>query len=228
MGFVTNNPDRSNEDADQTLSSAMAVYILPAWVFETFTSRFNLSEIHTYAKLRQVMSIEDLAHLEILRREALKCASKGSYPQLDEMAFRSLISTYSCFGQNVLEITPKEMAEVESSVNLLVSTPSVIAEAMDRFRTLKTSRGDCLASDSSELDKSSIPPTEELSTHCRAVVLNTTLYIIVEEGFLSYLEGDAGHLAFLSQVLKSAYAVLPVRMVNRSPWYKQYLTALAA
>lgn len=41
------------------------LFVVPQWIFEAFTRRFSLSEIHEYGKLRQVASIQDVAQLEI-------------------------------------------------------------------------------------------------------------------------------------------------------------------
>jgi hypothetical protein len=69
-------------------------------------------------------------------------------------------------------------------------------------------------------------PINEPQNPYRIVLLPGELYIIVEEGFLSRISGKAARLSFFQQVLKAAYAALPISTVNLSVWYRNYVHAL--
>ena len=222
MGFVSNNPETIPDT--ESLSRSMVVHMLPVWVYQAFTSKYNLADIKNYSRLRQVLPLEDVAHLEILRRHALKALDGAN--ECDYISgLRSFIYPEYWDSENGPQVTTAGYAEVTSSVNLLVDTPSVVQEAMSRLKVVSQGN-ECEVIDG----LASVNPATEVASKlpCRVVALNSTLYIIVEEGFLSYLEKSTGRLAFLSQVLKAAYAVFPVRMVNSSMWYQKYLKALAA
>jgi len=226
MGFVSNSPEIIPDM--EALTKEMVLYILPVWVYKAFTSKYSLGEMQEYNKLRQILPLEDVAHLEILRNHALKSIKGNGGVDYFCGELRSFIYPSYYEGETNKAQSTANYAEIRSSVNLLVDTPSVVNEAMGRLKVV--SRDDeCVAVSGYGSLATSNPATEVADKlPCRIVALNSTLYIIVEEGFLSYLEKSAGRLAFLSQVLKAAYAVFPVRMVNSSMWYQQYLRALAA
>ena len=71
-----------------------------------------------------------------------------------------------------------------------------------------------------------IPTPEKESLPYRVVSYQSSIYIVVEEGFLEQMEDKTSKLKFISDVLKAAYAVMPINMVNQSQWYDIYLDAL--
>ena len=217
MSTVTNPPVPFGAEPTESTAQGMKVYLLPSWVYSAFTAKFSLNEIHTYAKLRQVLGLEDVAHLEIIRQKVLKAiVTTEDYTPYAE----SFTNPHSA------EMTAEERMEVKVSVEPMVGTPSIIKEALGRLRALPDScDGDvvCCATTAEES-----AAQNEVKLPCRIIVMNQALYILMGEGFLSSLEGGKHSLTFLTQVLKAAYAIFPIRMVNRSVWYPLYIRALAA
>ena len=220
MGNVTNAPVPFGEEAPESVAEGVKIFLLPSWVYSAFTSKFSLNEIHTYSKLRQVLGLEDVAHLEVVRKEVLKALFTA-----ESDAYSVYAESFLCPHSN--ELTEDERKEVQVSVDLMVKTPSVVKEALDRLRLLPDSGALCEAADrATSIEESQAQSETKLP--CRIVVMNQSLYILVEEGFLSSLEGGKHRLIFLTQVLKAAYAIFPIRVVNRSVWYPLYIRALAA
>lgn len=200
----------------------LKLFILPQWIYQAFTAKFNLVEIHEYAKLRQVVSALDVAHLEILRSKLFERAFKDQpgfgYYDVDSFIERSYKNTAK---QPVL--TEQDESEIRTTIRYLLNDETTVKDALSRFKKIEDNGVDCIACGSSF---PTLPETQDKVPY-RVVLLQDTLYIIVEEGFLSFIEGETERLAFLTQVLKSAYAVAPIQIVNRSVWYRQYLDALA-
>lgn len=226
--YTTNNPlaNQSPEEAyynaPAVIQKPLSIFILPAWIYQAFTSKFSLNEIHEYAKLRQVASLEDLAHLEILRRFSI--SNKSVFTDSGGENIQSFIRDNWEEGSRQPEMTDKEHQEVKVNVNILLQSPGVVEEALARFKALPK-QDNALCCDSGGFPQGK---TDADIPFYRVVILPNTLYIVVEEGFLSHIEEKAPRLAFLTQVLKSAYAVSPISLVNRSVWYEQYLKALVA
>lgn len=225
--YTTNNPlanqspQEAYYNAPAVIQQPLSIFILPSWIYQAFTSKFSLNEIHEYAKLRQVASLEDLAHLEILRRFSV---CKNSVGDCAEGGISSFIHENWEEGSRQSEMTDKEHQEVKVNVNILLQSPGVVEEALARFKALPK-QDNALCCDSGGFPQGK---TDADIPFYRVVILPNTLYIVVEEGFLSHIEEKAPRLAFLTQVLKSAYAVSPISVVNRSVWYEQYLKALVA
>lgn len=202
----------------------LAVYIVPAWIYRAFTSRFNLVDIHNYGKLRSVLSATDLAQLELCQWHVYDKA----FPANGMMSGNDLCGSFiGNDHRNTTTITEEEQREARSTIRFLMDDPSVLTGLMERLCPTPVPDEDCYP-----VECSNPIPVEtnktEASVPYRVVLLNDSLYIHMEEGALSYLKGKAEKLTFLTQVLKSAYAIAPIRVVNSSGWYQQYLAALAA
>ena len=204
-------------------------FVIPGWIFDAFTRRFSLSEIHEYGKLRQVASIEDVAQLEIYANtlfSGVAFQSSGSYG-FQDIEFYGLSSLI--FGDrertdnvDLPKVTEDERHEIQSTLKLFLSSESAKHEALNRLRSVDEGEACELVS------ALGFPQSSESAEQVpyRVVTREDCLYIIVEEGFLSHFEGKAARLAFLTQVLKAAYAIYPLEVVNRSVWYSHYVQAL--
>ena len=212
MSFVSNSP--VEQHGPKTLSDGMDVYTLPLSVYDAFTAVYSLPDLFDFTKLRDVLSLEDIARLRILSQKlSEKLTATGENWRLS-----SILDNYK--GQAV-QRTQQNVNEIEGSINLLVQTPA-LRDEVDGFLFPKEERSGC----GEALCSSDTEPKEQKPY--RVVILSDAIYILVEEGFGTYLEKSPNKLDFLTRVLKSAYAIYPVRMVNSSLWYPLYLRALAA
>ena len=221
-------PVPETPELDDPIRSCLQIFLLPSWIFNAFTAKHNLMEIHNYGKLRGVVSVTDLAHLEVIRTSLFK---KSQIAHLNEKdlgyTLRSLVNDGYYFSVSEA-LTESQRAEIEGTVNYLTMQPEVIEEAISRLKKVESNELGCEAIAACDnywklLDSK----TESEEPLYRIVNSQDKLYIIVEEGFLSQLENKVNLKAFLTQVLKSAYAIAPIPVVNSSLWYMQYLNVLA-
>lgn len=224
MTLAVNTPRKDEDVLDTSLNSALDVYVLPSWIYNVFTSKFNLMEIHDYGKLRQVVSLEDVAHLEILRLRLFSQKAFLDKSNINISNIGSFIEKASYSVGDRPRFTEEEAKEISSTIRYMIQDDRVVKEALERLKAIPD------GTESLSWVSSDFPVKEKEQTPCfyKIVCVASTLYIIVEEGFLSHIEEQAHRLAFLTQVLKSAYAVSPIRIVNCSVWYNQYLQALRA
>lgn len=208
----------------QMISSPYAhpsYFVVPQWIFEAFTRRFSLSEIHEYGKLRQVASIEDIAQLEVYRTHLF---NKSGLGDTEFYRISSLVFDNWERGDNIdlPKVTEDERNEIQSTLYVLLRSENVKHEALNRLRDVDAGEDSCLEA------VLLFPQSGESAkqTPYRVVTREDCLYIIVEEGFFSHFEGKAERLTFLAQVLKAAYAIYPLEVVNRSVWYSHYVQAL--
>lgn len=199
-------------------------FVVPSWIFDAFTRRYGLAEIHEYGKLRQVASIEDVAHLEVYRKHLFGQINQQGLGDTEFYGISSLVFDQEMRVDSVdlPKITEDERSEIQSTLSILLRSENVKHEALNRLREVDLGYGSCI--EASLFFPQSGENTKE--TPYRVVTREDCLYIIVEEGFLSHFEGKAARLAFLTQVLKAAYAIYPLAVVNRSLWYAHYVQAL--
>ena len=213
MSNVSNSPVESH--GPEALTTRPAVYVLPMGVYSAFTATYPLSDVVDFTKLRSVLSLDDVAQLEVLRTKVSALIFGSGYEYVLDSVLAPRPGTAG-------PLTTQNVNEIQGSVNLLVKTSSVVA-AVEAFLA-----GDKAPSDQAVVCEPSTGTASNEPTAYRVVILHDAIYILVEEGFRTYLEKPANRLAFLTRVLKSAYAIYPIRMVNSCSWYQQYLRALAA
>lgn len=204
--------------AQESTLSPLKVYLLPNSIYMLFTKKYNLMEIHEYGKLRQLVSVRDIAMLNVLAEKLLANASHSALKKLDA----NYDSSVSFLFENKAEGSEAEFAERQSTVKYLETDPSFIQEVMNRYmyREENESIGcDCAGG---------VVPLPKEDPGYRIVILNNALYIIVEDDFLKKTAKTPQVRAFLTQFLKSAYSILKIQEVNATPWYRQYLEVLAS
>lgn len=205
----------------------MRTFIVPAWIHRAFTRKYSLSEIHDYGKVRQVASIQDIGALVVtncfLTQE--KEVRNGSRHELDMYSFFN-VKNYDGRAMNQPVPTDEQYSEYKASVALYEQDESFRRTVMARYRDTDSSASECI-----EVFPLAFVPGVSLgidpkSLGYRIEFVNDSLYIIVEEGFLSRISGKAARLSFFQQVLKAAYAALPISTVNLSVWYRNYVHAI--
>lgn len=214
MSYMTNSPSKAYGASDGEME-LLKTYVLPAWIYRAFTAKYNLVEIHDYAKLRDVLSLTDVAHLELLRRHLV------GLPDLSLTECFGPECVWEHYGQSIVPMSDTHRTEIASSLAYLLNDPQTQAEVLSRLKPIESECKDTVVAVND-------PGDSEVKSYYRVVLLHGALYIIVEEGFLSHLQGKVERLAFLTEVLKSAYAIAPISVVNRSVWYRQYVMALPA
>lgn len=226
MSNVTNAPTSWKNRVQESMVKAVEIYLVPEWIALPFTRKYNLVDIHDYGKLRTVASLEDIAQMEVLTSCLFKNAGSPAVSFSDPAEFSSVVGRYHSDKKG---LTPEQCTEYDVTVQALMKQPDIVKNALNRLRGLSTDHPDSDFACSDLLPvMSRDAPSEGLAKSYRVILINAALYIMVEEGFLGYLKEKANRLAFLTDVLKSAYAVSPIRVVNSSPWYKQYVEALSA
>lgn len=228
MSYVTNSPEELKKQTSQEgYKEDIPVYVLPRWVYDAAVSKFNLLEIHQYKNLRSILSVSDLAQLEIIRMYLFdKCLSNKGQPVM--YSLQSFVHNVGNF-PGKLVMTAEEQQEVKNTVFPLMESKALQEETFSRLKTLEDLNPKGSHSDDVVSGPCSFPTKEQLDKKVPYSItcLEGSLYIIVEEGFLSHLEKAAEKLVFFTHVLKSAYAVASITDVNRTVWYRQYLLALA-
>lgn len=223
MSYVTNSPSQDYGWVSEGKEMLLRVYLLPEWIYRAFTSKYNLVEIHALAKLRDVASALDVAQVAILSQ------SLFDQPELRETEsgwFRPSSLVFDA--KNRQELTEEGRRERDVTVYAYTQDLTIQKALWSRLR-------DLAGNDNSEAVALDVTPSnvslstkQELKPTYRIVLLQGELYIIVEEGFLSRISERNAKAVFFADVLKSAYAVAPISVVNRSVWYRQYVAALPA
>lgn len=213
MTQISNHLDTTRKDwdgprcrAEWQAGNAVSFFILPDSVYNAFTARHNLIDITDYSKLRSVFSAVDIAELRILR---LLVANRLGIESSDI----STPTNCETAGEDFDRLNSELLTTIryyEEDAATISGVESYLAGRSDDEVVVAVNGG------------------VDDRVNYRVVYLQNTLYIIVEEGFLSTMANPAKRLAFLSRVLESAYAISPVSAVNRTSWYRQYLAALAA
>lgn len=223
MSYVTNSPSREDGWTSEGEEMQLRIYLLPEWIYRAFTSKYNLVEIHALAKLRDVASVVDVAQVGILSSQLF------DQPELrftEPGWFRPSSLVFDA--PNRQELTEESRRERDVTIQTYMQDPATQKALWSRLRdTPERHTGEVLAVEPS-LSNAPPNPINEPQNPYRIVLLPGELYIIVEEGFLSRISEGTAKAAFFADVLKSAYAVAPISVVNRSVWYRQYVAALPA
>lgn len=199
------------------------VNVVHSSIFNRFTKRFSIEEFNSYEKVRQICSLDDLAMNVLIGN------------MIDEKFSGWLVSTVGydhkfidpCF---MTAMTPEQRSEWNRVLSFHTKQSGVIDTATAFLspkkymeeKGIKANTFDSLVVS----DVGYIGKREVATLPYRVVVYQNSIYIVVEEGFLEQMEDKASKLKFISDVLKTAYSVMPINTVNRSQWYSVYLDTL--
>lgn len=182
------------------------VYVLSETIFRAFMSRYSLSEIHEYEKLRKVASMEDIAILEQLRR-----IISFNYENMGD----SIIGLFGYCGIHPT-MTEEQEKEYKMISRSYVDRPEFKARVMRLFKPMNT--------DSPEaIPEGYVPPKSY-----RILSGPNSIYIVVGEGVLDSLNTQPFQHQFLKDLLKEAYGVASLCQVNKTAWYRQYVKTMLA
>lgn len=215
--FSTRNPNKKSIGVLRDIQ----IRAIHGDLFSRFTKNFSIGEWTNYKKIRSVCSQQDLAVNELM------------ISRLNDFFGKYLFNGSHFYNKNVDGMfhpffTDAEEKEYDQILGTL-SAQTTVQNEVDYFLNPKKFKeenkeyeGDYCCEELFSLKKlkSDVP--------YRVVAYQSALYIVVEEGFLQFMEDKTSQLGFFSEVLKSVYAVAPVDMVNQSSWYVSYLVALQA
>ena len=205
----------------------LRTFIVPSWIYRAFARKYGLAEIHDYGKIRQMASLQDVGTLVVtnsfLTQE--KEVRNGSRHEPYMHSFFK-IKNFEDRAMNQPVLTDEQYSEYKASVTLYEQDESFRRTVMARYRDTDGDASNCVEKSPPTLASSASVGVEPKSLGYRIEFVNDSLYIIVEEGFLSRISGKAARLTFFQQVLKAAYAALPISTVNLSVWYRNYVHAL--
>lgn len=205
----------------------LRTFIVPSWIYRAFARKYSLAEIHDYGKIRQMASLQDVGTLVVtntfLTQE--KEVRNGSRHEPYMHSFFK-VKNFEDRAMNQPVLTDEQYSEYKASVTLYEQDESFRRTVMARYRDTDGDASNCVEKSPPTLASSASLVVEPKSLGYRIEFVNDSLYIIVEEGFLSRISGKAARLTFFQQVLKAAYAALPISTVNLSVWYRNYVHAL--
>lgn len=181
---------------------ATQVFVMTKAFHDAFVQQRSISELHDYATVRKVMSLENLAEQH---------AVEGLLSSKLDVYLDSLIYSYT------ETLTPEQVMERKAVIQPLGSSDR-IQEIMEQY--LHDVVEDAVTEGLSW--NTPIPQKYQLQT------FQNKIYILVEEGFLKVLEDKTSKQAFFTDVVKTMYSLDRINNVNCSSWYRHYLTALCA
>lgn len=181
---------------------ATQVFVMTKAFHDAFVQQRIISELHDYATVRKVMSLENLAEQHAV--EWLLSSKLDVY--LD-----SLIYSYT------ETLTPEQVMERKAVIQPLGSSDR-IQEIMKQYLH------DVVEGAVTE----GLPRNTPIPQKYQLQTFQNKIYILVEEGFLKVLEDKTSKQAFFTDVVKTMYSLDRINNVNCSSWYRHYLTALCA
>lgn len=204
-------PTCANRSERKTLREPL-VYVCKKAFFDRVSKELSIEKLADYSSLRRYLSLEDMAFQLAMWR----LVSNKLDICLDNFALYRIA-------------TDGELVEYNNSIQPFSLDPLLIKQ-VEYF--LKPS---LLSEKSSEIDSIYSYPgsflnkedSDDIKVPYRVVTFGTSLYILVEEGFLDHLSDKLNVLKFYTEVLKAAYSVATINDVNQSPWFEQYLKALS-
>lgn len=196
----------------------LEIFVLPSAAYAAFSSKFNLCDIHDYTKLRSVLSVKDIAEAVVVNQSL--CSKVDFWDKADiGYGYSGTASLIRYDGLN-----ESDRLEVDSTLYHYLYDKGFSETVIASYRNNKDENSGCCVEESADF------PTGKKSTDVpyKVSIVGTSLYIIVEEGFLSFFKEKALWLDFLRRVIKAACAVADISTVNGTEFYAQYVAALVA
>ena len=205
----------------------LRAFIVPSWIYRAFARKYSLAEIHDYGKVRQMASLQDVGTL-VVTNNFLTQEKEVRYGSRHEPCMGSFfkVKNFEDRAMNQPVLTDEQYSEYKASVTLYEQDESFRRTVMARYRDTDGDASECEEVFPAAFVSGASLGIDPKSLGYRIEFVNDSLYIIVEEGFLSRISGKAARLSFFQQVLKAAYAALPISTVNLSVWYRNYVHAL--
>lgn len=197
----------------------LSIYVVPADIFAALQSANALKDFQCYSKIRPYLSLSDLGTL---------CILNGDDCLRDHSSLKNRVIPVPIWSSSLLNTWRYSDDLEEGHLNEINHTLAVMKG--DRQKRLDVVNGLLKEPDTGSefacAGLADLEKPEPAPVKYRILLQGETIYIVVEEGFLSSIEGDKTHLAFLTHLLKAAYSVYSIECVNSSTLYRQYVKAL--
>ena len=206
----------------ETTEDRIYVTFVPEWLHRAFTKRHSLTEIHDYAKLREVASKEDVAFVMSFGDAMYKIVDR----ERDEEWPAWLYQLIDYRDQR--QMSDDQWVELQQTVLPMARADATVTACKNFLQGVKkdsTNEPAAIGEPGSDKDAQTQKERAE-SMKCRIVSGVDRLYIIVREGFSRDLEDPVSRLIFFRTVLKGLYARHSLATVNSSGWYRAYMAAL--
>lgn len=209
-----NHQNDKNQGTDLTRPS---IFILSAGFFKAFTGKYDISKLSDPIAVRDIGSISTLAfeHALVEAFGAGYLEITKTYPDID---------SFMCVLENAVNASDGA-AVLATEIKSIISTGNT-EETRNRaieFLTRKPKDPNEVEAVSSVFDFK----VETSQVPYKVAHAGRNIYIIVEEGILSHLEGKPFRLDFLRAVLKALYSLARIHNVNRGSWYRSYIGVLS-
>lgn len=181
------------------LVNSVQLYVLPASVYRAIIrNKLNIIDAVNYRKLRNILSIDDLAEIWHVNTNPLKAINDSTTVDLSGWGFRELFATMNT-------LTPVETNEIQYTIQPL-SGSITIAETLRQ----KLSTNDMTEDD----------------TYYKLLLNNNIVFVVLENGFLTRMQNLPYRLDFYRNILKELYKVTRIPEVSRHRLFNEYLKAL--
>lgn len=210
-------PSATDDSNDNTVLIEPKVFVFSREFYTEFSRKYSISCIKDYKAIRDILSVSSLGFektlASVLRKE-LNALLKEDFDILALGDDRD----------DSLNVMPDRAAEIRLSTAMAESETTVAtATAYLRYKEPSGS----LVAASNDLFSVNPPSSGNTKNYYTILTHGYDIYIIVEEGILSQLEGLPFRLNFLRAVLKALYSLARIHNVNRGSWYRSYIGVLS-
>jgi hypothetical protein len=184
------------------------VSIMPKWVYQTLVrNKINVMDFKNYGKIRSVLSLNDLKDWALAVRSLDPLKTNYRLPYLFSDKWESN------FQSNFENLTIEQANELHYSVLALVGTEENINYINHRL--------------SEAVNEDGLPTSYEQDTY-KFVQDIDTLYIIVDTGFINYLQSKEGAFKFSKDCIRQFYLSMPLYSLSELGIYTIYLKEIQA
>lgn len=180
--------------------------IVPGWIYRAIIrNRMTINDLRNYAKVREVMSLEDIAEIKYLD-SLYRLRECFLQPSFDCLFFTDLSADQAAeFHSTIIPLSYSK--ETEDRVNTKLNFSTEEAVRMVPFRSDTTSQ----------------------DSDCGYQFIPTAgfIYLVLNEGFETRMKHQTLFNEFVENYLKACYTVYSVHQVSESSLYKKYLEALS-
>lgn len=208
-------------------------------MYEALKTRMNISDIGSYAKLREVMSVRDivgLAFIDTIMEEIVRF--RGDAKTLTKDGIKQLLSTdnYIASSSDIRhcgwispkaegygEIAPGDLAEFNQTWKVLVNPASGYLDYL--LDEISNNDDECCAPieniESMNLKDEGDPPYEILTYPLGVIV-------VLDEAFIDVFSSKEATRGFYREILRVLYSIRSIDFINENDshsLYRRYLSA---
>lgn len=190
-------------------------------IYNRFVKKNCIEAFMSYEKVREICSLDDVAVNYLLNQrinaffdEWLVRSPDFEYKYFDDYFYTALTDSDRSEYRRICDFNAKQDHVVDLVESYLTPKAYAVKHGYDENK-----------GDQCSINNFSVENDTGVDLY-RVVVYQSSIYIVVEEGFLESMEDKTSKLKFISDVLKAAYSIMPINTVNKSHWYSIYLRAL--